>query len=177
MADAHNNRVVVTLGGDEVELVASKLAERIYGDRFRHAIDELGDSNAYHVQDVPVLDDDGNLVMGEDGKTVTKKASTKIGYAGQLKFDVAVSAQTRSVGVFAIPVQVVAATWAMAKAAGSTELNYSEFLIWWDSLESNWAEEIALFEAVCVDLSERAFFRDFGRRVDAQEPDEAEGAE
>ena len=64
----------------------------------------------------------------------------------------------------------------MARAAGSTEESYDRWLVWWWSLPSSAADDLALFEVVCVDLAERAFFRDYGRRGDAQEPDEAEEA-
>ena len=73
-----------------------------------------------------------------------------------------------------IPDQVVAAAWAMAKAAGSTEDDWDTFLVNWLKLPSNAQEDLDLYEAVCVDLAERAFFRDLGRPRDAEEPDQSE---
>lgn len=161
MADVHNNRAIVTLGGDEFELVASKLAERVYGDRFRHDTDVLGTSGVMRRE----RDKDGNPI-GEP---------YEVAYSGRLKLDVAVSAAANVAGG-EIPKQVVAATWALAKAAGSTDMSYDEFDAWWLSLPSNAQEDLDLFEAVCVDLSERAFFRDKRGPSDAAEPDEAEQA-
>ena len=176
MADVHDNRAVVILGGDELELVASKRAERIYGDRFRHDIEALGKSNSYYTSTVPVLDADGKPAIGDDGEPVTRKQRFEYTYSGQLKFDIAVSSQA-NIGIMAeIPHQVVAATWAMAVAAGSTDKNFSEFELWWDDLPSNVEEDRALFEAVCVDLLERAFFRNFGGQARSDKPNEAEEA-
>ena len=157
MTDVHDNRVTVTLGGDELELVASKLAERIYGDRFRNDVETLGDSGVFRRE----RDRDGNPI-GEP---------YMVAYSGRLKLDIAVSAACNVSGGD-IPQQVVAATWALARAAGSTELSYDEFDAWWLSLPSNAQEDLDLFEAVCVDLSERAFFRNIGGRGNAAEPDE-----
>ena len=176
MTDPYDNRATVTLGGLEVTLVASKLAERIYGDRFRHDIDALGESNAYHAQEVAVTDEDGKPVLSDDGKPRTRQVMMEYGYTGQLKLDIAISAQSNIGATAEITQQVVAATWAMAKAAGSTSESYDRWLVWWWSLPSNSADDLALFEAVCVDLAERAFFRDYGRHARAQKPDETEGA-
>lgn len=161
MADVHDNRAVVTLGGDEFELVASKLAERVYGDRFRHDTDVLGTSGVMRRE----RDKDGNPI-GEP---------YEVAYSGRLKLDVAVSAAANVAGGD-IPKQVVAAAWALARAAGSTDMTYDEFDAFWLSLPSNAQEDLDLFEAVCVDLSERAFFRDPGGHGNAAEPDEAKEA-
>lgn len=174
MVDTYDNRATVMLGGVEIQLVASKLAEKIYGDRFRHDTDALGESNSYHLIDVAVLNDDGKPLVGEDGNPITRKQEHQYDYTGQLKLDIAISAQSRIGATAEIPEQVVAATWAMAKAADSTEQSYDEFLVWWWSLPSNAADDLALFEAVCVDLAERAFFREYGRRNNPQKPDEGE---
>lgn len=155
--DAHDNRVTVTLGGDEFVLVASKLAERIYGDRFRNDTEALGESGVFRRE----RDAKGNFI-GEP---------FMVAYSGRLKLDIAVSSACNVSGGD-IPQQVVAATWALARAAGSTDMSYDEFEAWWLTLPSNAQEDLDLFEAVCVDLSERAFFRDNTRRGDATEPDE-----
>ena len=140
MVDAHDNRAKVSIGGVEYELVASKLAERIYGDRFRNDTSALGESGVT------------KPVLGEDGKPTGE--TYPVTYSGRLKLDVAISAAAPVGPTADIPDQVVAAAWAMAKAAGSTEDD--------------------LYEAVCVDLAERAFFRDLGRPRDAEEPDQSE---
>ena len=157
--DAHNNRVTVTLGGDKFELVASKLAERIYGDRFRDDVETLGESGVIRQE----RDRDGNPI-GEP---------YYVTYSGRLKLDVAVSAAC-NVAAGDIPKQVVAATWALAKAAGSTDMTFDEFDAYWLSLPSNSQEDLDLWEAVCVDLVERAFFREPSGRGDAAEPNEVE---
>lgn len=159
--DAHDNRVTVTLGGDEFELVASKLAERIYGDRFRNDVATLGTSGVIRQE----RDKDGNPI-GEP---------YEVSYSGRLKLDIAVSSAANVAGG-EIPRQVVAATWALAKAAGSTDLTFDEFDAFWLSLPSNAQEDLNLFEAVCVDLSERAFFRDVGGQSDAAKSNEVEQA-
>ena len=161
MSDIHNNRAKVTLGGDEFELVASKLAERIYGDRFRNDVETLGESGVIRQE----RDEDGNPI-GEP---------YVVNYSGRLKLDIAISAASNIAGG-EIPKQVVAAAWALAKAAGSTDMTFDEFDAWWLSLPSNAQEDIDLFEAVCVDLAERAFFRDGARQGNVAEPNKVEEA-
>ena len=161
MADIHDNRAKVSIGGVEYELVASKLAERIYGDRFRNDISALGESGVM------------NAVLDEDGKPTGE--TYQVTYSGRLKLDIAISTGAPVGPTAEIPDQVVAATWAMAKAAGSTEDDWDTFLVSWLKLPSNAQEDFELFEAVCVDLAERAFFRDLGRPRDAEEPDAVEG--
>lgn len=160
MVDAHDNRATVTLGGIEYDLVASKLAERIYGDRFRNDTSALGESGVM------------NTVKGEDGKPTGE--TYPVTYSGRLKLDIAISASSPVGPTAEIPDQVVAAAWAMAKAAGSTDKDWDEFFVDWLSLPSNAQEDLDLYEAVCVDLAERAFFRDLGRPRDAEEPDQGE---
>lgn len=158
MVDTHDNRAKVSIGGVEYELVASKLAERIYGDRFRNDVSALGESGVT------------NAVLGEDGKPTGE--TYQVTYSGRLKLDIAISAGAPVGPTAEIPDQVVAAAWAMAKAAGSTDKDWDTFIVDWLSLPSNAQEDFDLFEAVCVDLAERAFFRDLGRPRDAEEPDE-----
>lgn len=160
-ADIHDNRATVELGGSKYELAASKLAERIYGDRFRDDLDQLGRSGLYAKEEVKTTDDDGN--------EVTSIVRSELHYTGRLKTDVALSSVTNVSAMGDIPTQVHAAAWAMARAAGSTALSWDE---WIAELPSNADEDVALFEAVCVDLSERAFFRKREGRSDAGEPDE-----
>lgn len=158
--DLHDNRVTVTLGGVEFELVASKLAERIYGDRFRNDVSALGESGVMNTA----------TRKGEDGKEV--KETYQAAYSGRLKLDIAISSGAPVGPTAEIPDQIVAAAWAMARAAGSTEDDWDTFFVNWLKLPSNAQEDLDLYEAVCVDLAERAFFRDLGRPRDAEEPDE-----
>ncbi len=146
MADRHDNRATVTLGGVEYELCASKLAERIYGNQFRGNVAELGRSGAY----IAKTDAEGN----ETGER------SEIAYSGRLKLDVSVSSVAAVGPTGEIPEQLAAAAWAMAKAAGSTDMTWDEWADMWWSLPSNSTEDLRLWEAVCVDLAERAFFRD-----------------
>ena len=177
VVDVHDNHVVVSIGGCEYTLVASKLAERIYGDRFRSDVGALGECFATHKHLEPVLDGRGNRVLDEDGNTAQRVVKTRLSYVGQLKFDVAVSATTTIGLTGELPTQVVAAAWAMAKAAGSTDKDFDQWLVDWWSTPSNAQEDLALWEAVCVDLSERAFFRNLGGPGGAQEPDETQEPE
>ena len=160
MVDAHDNRAKVSIGGAEYELVASKLAERIYGDRFRNDTSALGESGVT------------KPVLGEDGKPTGD--TYPVTYSGRLKLDIAISAAAPVGPTADIPDQVVAAAWAMAKAADSTEDDWDTFLVNWLKLPSNAQEDLDLYEAVCVDLAERAFFRDLGRPRDVEEPDQGE---
>ena len=161
MVDVHDNRATVMLGGYKFELVASKLAERIYGDRFRNDVSTLGTSGVIRQE------------RDEEGEPIGEPY--EVAYSGRLKLDVAISSACNVSGG-EIPRQVVAAAWALAKAAGSTDMTYDEFDAWWLSLPSNAQEDLDLFEAVCVDLSERAFFRNFGGQARSDKPDEAEEA-
>lgn len=170
--DTHDNRATVTLDGKQYELIASKLAERIYGDRFRSDVDALGPSNSFSSKPEPLRDRDGNALLDDDGNVITHQVSYELTYVGRLKFDIMVSANSRISAAGEIPDQVVAAAWAMAKAAGSTEKDFDEWFVDWLSLPSNSQEDINLWEAVCVDLAERAFFRDYGRPGGPAEPDE-----
>ncbi len=160
MADAHDNRAKVRIGGVEYELVASKLAERIYGDRFRNDVSALGESGVVNT----------TTSKDKDGKEVVERYQTA--YSGRLKLDIAISSGAPVGPTAEIPDQVVAAAWAMARAAGSTEDDWDTFFVDWLSLPSNAQEDLDLYEAVCVDLAERAFFRDLGRPRDAEEPDQ-----
>lgn len=158
MTDAHNNHARVSIGGVEYELVASKLAERIYGNRFRNDVGALGESGVL------------NAVLDEDGKPTGQ--TYQVAYSGRLKLDIAISTGAPVGPTAEIPDQVVAAAWAMAKAAGSTDDDWDAFLVNWLKLPSSAQEDLELFEVVCVDLAERAFFRDLGRPRDAEEPDQ-----
>jgi hypothetical protein len=160
MVDAHDNRAKVSIGGVEYELVASKLAERIYGDRFRNDTSALGESGVT------------KPVLGEDGKPTGE--TYPVTYSGRLKLDIAISAAAPVGPTADIPDQVVAAAWAMTKAAGSTEDDWDTFLVNWLKLPSNAQEDLDLYEAVCVDRAERAFFRDLGRPRNVEEPDQGE---
>lgn len=172
--DAHDNHATVTLGGREYELAASLLAERIYGDRFRDSTDELGRSGIYQVERAPALGEDGSPILGEDGRPMTRVVGrTEICYTGRFKVDVAVSQQTPRAALATgdVPVQAFAAAWAMARAAGSTDASWDVFLA---SVPSNAEEHVALWEAVCVDLAERAIFRHREGQADAREPHDGE---
>ena len=68
----------MSVGGIEYELVASKLAERIYGDRFRNDTSALGESGVM------------NAVFDEDGKPTGE--TYQVTYSGRLKLDIAISA-------------------------------------------------------------------------------------
>jgi hypothetical protein len=176
--DVHDNRANVIIGGSEFTLVASLLAERIYGDTFRSDPDQLGYSSSYTTVRVPVRDDEGNPVVDSQGNPVTKpERGLEISYTGRFKADVSVSAISRGVTLGDVPYQVYAAAWAMARAAGSTDMSWDEWRVWTENLPSNMDRDRALWEAVCVDLAERAIFRDESRPTDTGKPDEGETEE
>jgi len=178
VTDVHNNRVDVTIGGSEFTLVASVLAERIYGDTFRNDLSELGYSNSYSTQRIPITDADGNPMADESGNLLTKPVQgPEISYVGRFKTDISVSSISKGVAIGDIPYQVYAAAWAMACAAGSTDMTWDEWRTWTENLPSNMERDRALWEAVCVDLSERAIFRSGDGPIDTEEPDESETKE
>jgi len=177
MVDRYNNHATVVIGDTSLEIVASKLAEKFYGERFRQDVEALGESNSVRAFKVPTYDDEGKPVVDEEGKAVCKVEHLPLTYTGRLKMDIAVSANSRIGSTAEIPDQVVAATWAMARAAGSTDKSYDDFYTWWLTQPSSAKQDLALWEAVCVDLAERAFFRDYGRPDDAHESDEVEEPE
>jgi hypothetical protein len=171
MTSAYNNRTTVTLGGREYTLVATKNAEKIYGDRFRDDLESLGPSGAYTHENVKrtvqEADEDGNTIE----RDVTEVVTTELVYTGRLKGDLAISSMSRVTGFGDVPYQVFAAAWAMATAAGSIDEPYDT---WFANLPSNVSEDIALWRAVCVDLCERAFFWEPGGQTDAGKPDAGE---
>ena len=172
-ADPYNNRAVVHLGGRAFDLIASKGAERAYGDRFRLDPGALSDGSAA----IPVreTDADGN-------ETVTLR---QLEYTGRLKTDLLITANMLQAGrddaVAKISrlsayldypgTQLMAATWAMAKAAGSTDMGWDEWEAWTWTLPSSAKEDEELWRVVCVDLLGRAFFRGYEGTGDAPEPD------
>lgn len=172
-ADPYNNRAVVHLGGRAFDLIASKGAERTYGDRFRHDPGALSDGSAA----IPVrsTDEDGN-------ETFTL---TQLEYTGRLKADLLITANmlqrgrddtaakvSRLSAYLDYPVtQLMAATWAMAKAAGSTDMGWDEWEAWTWTLPSSAEEDEELWRVVCVDLLGRAFFRGYVGEGDVSEPD------
>lgn len=168
-ADPYDNRATVHLGGRPFELIASKGAERIYGERFRFDPDALSDERAA----VPerVTDGDGNASVRR----------VPISYTGRLRADLVMTANllrttgrgsVRLAAILDYPVtQLMAAVWAMARAAGSTDMDWDEWEVWTWTLPSSAKEDEELWEAVCVDLFERAFFRDLEGAGDAPEPD------
>lgn len=181
--DPYDNRATVHLGGRAFELIASKGAERIYGDRFRFDPQALADDHA--ATPVTASDPDGNQVV----------QLRRVAYTGRLKVDLLVTANmlrshqggrgdaatvvSRLSAYLDYPVrQLMAATWAMAKAAGSTKLGWDEWEAWTWTLPSSAKEDEELWRVVCVDLLERAFFRGYEGAGDAREPDDDdEGAE
>lgn len=175
--DIYDNRATVALGGEEFPIIASKLAERIYGKRFRHNVDDLGDSISYRTVSAQKVGDDGLPVFttDTDGKKVPvmESRTIELAYTGRLKLDVMVSANVNVGPTGEIPQeQVIAAVWAMARAAGSTDKTYDEFFAWYLTLPSNAEDDIRLWEVVCVDLAERAFFRHGTGPHDADQPNE-----
>lgn len=159
--DAHDNRARVTLGGDEFDIVASKRAERIYADRFRDDVEALGESLTRTTVTLPA----------EEGEA-PQRVEQVVPYQGRLKADVYTSMMCPFVRSMELPTQVYAAVWAMGSAAGSTDESWDEFWARVLDMPSDMDEEKQIFEAVCVDLVRRAFFRNLVRQDDAGQPDE-----
>lgn len=166
MADTYDNRARIEIGGRAFELAATKRAECFYAERFRDDAGALGPSDAY---DIVTVDEETG-----DGGTLRHKVRRHIPYVGRLRADISASMLVPPYETMEAPLQVYAAIWAMARAAGSTEDSWDEFEAWLMELPSTFEQDVAAWKVVCADLAGRAFFRNYIRRDDAGQPHEGE---
>lgn len=155
MADtAYDNRTTATVGGHEYEVEASNLACRVYADEFREA----------------------------DSKALTGDAERDAGrYTGRLIHDLLADRQrVLAAGVDwpewdEVP-RILAAIWAMARAAGSTKASWRAFRASVEHAPAN-LYEVATTANKVFELGNTTFFRLPDGLGDAVEPDEGEAQE
>ncbi len=155
MADtAYDNRTTATVGGREYEVEASNLACRVYADEFREA----------------------------DSKELTGDAERDAGrYTGRLIHDLLADRQrVLAAGVDwpewdEVP-RILAAIWAMARAAGSTKASWRAFRASVEHAPAN-LYEVATTANKVFELGNTTFFRLPDGLGDAVEPDEGEAQE
>lgn len=155
MADtAYDNRTIATVGGHEYEVEASNLACRVYADEFREA----------------------------DSKELTGDAERDAGrYTGRLIHDLLADRQrVLAAGVDwpewdEVP-RILAAIWAMARAAGSTKASWRAFRASVEHAPAN-LYEVATTANKVFELGNTTFFRLPDGLGDAVEPDEGEAQE
>lgn len=152
MADtAYDNRTTATVGGHEYEVEASNLACRVYADEFREA----------------------------DSKELTGDAERDAGrYTGRLMHDLLADRQrVLAAGVDwpewdEVP-RILAAIWAMARAAGSTKASWRAFRASVEHAPAN-LYEVATTANKVFELGNTTFFRLPDGLGDTVEPDEGE---
>lgn len=154
MDTAYDDRTTVSVGGRDYEAEASNLACRIYADEFRES----------------------------DRKALTGDKEQDAGrYAGRLIHDLLADRQRMlAVGVSwpewdEVP-RILAAIWAMARAAGSTKASWKAFRASVEHAPANLYEAATAANAV-FELGNTTFFRLPDGLGDTVEPDEGEAKE
>lgn len=154
MDTAYDDRTTVSVGGRDYEAEASNLACRIYADEFREA----------------------------DEKALTGDAKRDAGrYAGRLIHDLLTDRQRMLAAGVSWPEwdevpRILAAIWAMARAAGSTKASWKAFRASVVHAPANLYEAAIAANAV-LELGKTTFFRLPDGLGDAVEPDEGEAKE
>lgn len=154
MDTAFDNRTTVSVGGRDYEAEASNLACRIYADEFRES----------------------------DRKALTGDAERDAGkYAGRLIHDLLADRQRMLAAGVSWPEwdevpRILAAIWAMARAAGSTKASWKAFRAFVEHAPANLYEAATAANAV-FELGNTTFFRLPDGLGDTVEPDEGETKE
>lgn len=154
MDTAYDDRTTVSVGGRDYEAEASNLACRIYADEFRES----------------------------DEKALTGDAERDAGrYAGRLIHDLLVDRQRMLAAGVSWPEwdevpRILAAMWAMARAAGSTKASWKAFRASVEHAPAN-LYEVATAANKILELGNLTFFRLPDGLGDAVEPDEGEAKE
>lgn len=154
MDTAYDDRTTVSVGGRDYEAEASNLACRIYADEFREA----------------------------DEKALTGDAKRGAGrYVGRLIHDLLADRQRMLAAGVSWPEwdevpRILAAIWAMARAAGSTKASWKAFRASVEHAPANLYEVATAANAV-LELGKTTFFRLPDGLGDAVEPDEGEAKE
>lgn len=151
---AYDDRTTVSVGGRDYEAEASNLACRIYADEFRES----------------------------DRKALTGDAERDAGkYAGRLIHDLLADRQRMLAAGVSWPEwdevpRILAAIWAMARAAGSTKASWKAFRASVEHAPANLYEAATAANAV-FELGNTTFFRLPDGLGDTVEPDEGEAEE
>lgn len=140
----YDNRATVTIGGERYEVAASNGACQIYFDEFCDKLPEPFDGR---------LRDDILEVYIQYARALG------INPAGDEAEDEDEDTEIRVLGYEELP-QIVGITWAMARAAGSTDLGWDEFLRRFMDASSSNREFRELYNALVIDLAQRAFFHE-----------------
>lgn len=154
MDTAYDDRTTVSVGGRDYEAEASNLACRIYADEFRES----------------------------DRKALTGDKEQDAGrYAGRLIHDLLADRQRMLAAGVSWPEwdevpRILAAIWAMARAAGSTKASWKAFRASVEHAPANLYEVATAANAV-FELGNTTFFRLPDGLGDAVEPDEGEAKE
>lgn len=148
----YDNRATVTIGGERYEVAASNGACQIYFDEFCDKLPEPFDGR---------LRDDILEVYIQYARALG------INPAGDESEDEDEDTEIRVLGYEELP-QIVGITWAMARAAGSTDLGWDEFLRRFMDASSTKREFRELYNALVIDLAQRAFFHEPEGPEDAQ---------
>lgn len=154
MDTAYDDRTTVSVGGRDYEAEASNLACRIYADEFRES----------------------------DEKALTGDAKRDAGrYVGRLIHDLLADRQRMLAAGVSWPEwdevpRILAAIWAMARAAGSTKASWRAFRASVEHAPANLYEVATAANAV-FELGKTTFFRLPDGLGDAVEPDEGEAEE
>lgn len=154
MDTAFDNRTTVSVGGRDYEAEASNLACRIYADEFRES----------------------------DRKALTGDAERDAGrYVGRLIHDLLADRQRMLAAGVSWPEwdevpRILAAIWAMARAAGSTKASWKAFRASVEHAPANLYEVATAANAV-FELGNTTFFRLPDGLGDAVEPDKGEAKE
>ena len=148
----YDNRATVTIGGERYEVAASNGACQIYFDEFCDKLPEPFDGR---------LRDDILEVYIQYARALG------INPAGDEAEDEDEDTEIRVLGYEELP-QIVGITWAMARAAGSTDLGWDEFRKRFMDASSTKREFRELYNALVIDLAQRAFFHEPEGPEDAQ---------
>lgn len=142
----YDNRATVTIGGERYEVAASNGACQIYFDEFCDKLPEPFDGRLrddileVYIQYARAL---GINPAGDEAEDEDEDEGTEI----------------RVLGYEELP-QIVGITWAMARAAGSTDLGWDEFRKRFMDASSTNREFRELYNALVIDLAQRAFFHE-----------------
>lgn len=160
-----DNRTTVFIGGEEYDVIASNGACVIYADQFRDKLQEPYTGRLRNDVLQAYLDWcklTGDPVQGADEDAAQPESDED---AVQPESDERRRAITPDYED--IP-QVLGMAWAMARAAGSTGLDYDAFRSKFMVSGTTVREFSRLFDDVIFGVAQNAFFRDLKRQEDAR---------
>ncbi|MBR3653176.1 MAG: hypothetical protein IKN60_04410 [Bacteroidales bacterium] len=162
----YDNRATVTIGGERYEVAASNGACQIYFDEFCDKLPEPFDGRLrddileVYIQYARALGINPAGDEAEDEKPTNPENPENPESPEK-------APEPHVLGYEELP-QIVGITWAMARAAGSTDLGWDEFLRRFMDASSSNREFRELYNALVIDLAQRAFFHEPEGPEDAQ---------